>query len=257
MFQKRLMSGERGEANSRYVSSNASSVDTGEDQEKINAHRIKARNCQKHPPSYSDASDMTSDYSSSNDESDVTSTNSSVKKQSFISENRTSRLLKSDTNSDTESRTDNVSKNDSSYHVHRTKNKKDKVQHKIKQRKHNVNSFSQPNPPHSQSLQFQAQQVPYNAYPTGHFVPLMTGVPHFQSPPVFSTLPPPTYTEKPARQQVQATEPPVYSYLVRRGYTPLDATSSSVGHTLHVQKPVKKLEEPVLMLDSGVEYMRR
>lgn len=251
------MSGERGEANSRYVSSNASSVDTGEDQEKINAHRIKARNCQKHPPSYSDASDMTSDYSSSNDESDVTSTNSSVKKQSFISENRTSRLLKSDTNSDTESRTDNVSKNDSSYHVHRTKNKKDKVQHKIKQRKHNVNSFSQPNPPHSQSLQFQAQQVPYNAYPTRHFVPLMTGVPHFQSPPVFSTLPPPTYTEKPARQQVQATEPPVYSYLVRRGYTPLDATSSSVGHTLHVQKPVKKLEEPVLMLDSGVEYMRR
>ncbi|BFZ08674.1 hypothetical protein BsWGS_11712 [Bradybaena similaris] len=258
MFQKRLMSGGRGEANSRYVSSNASTVDSGEDQGKINAHRVKARNGQKQTPCYSDASDTTSDYSSSNDESDVTSTNSSVKKQSFISEDRTSRLLKSDTNSDTETRTDSVSENDSSHHVHRTKNKKDKVQHKIKQRKHKVNSFSEPNPSHSQSLQFQAQHVPYNAYPTGHFVPLMTAVPHFQSPPVFSTLPPPTYTEIPARQQVHATEPPVYSYLVRRGYTPIDATSSSVGHTLHVQKPVvKKLEEPELMLDSGVEYMRR
>ncbi|CAG5126740.1 unnamed protein product [Candidula unifasciata] len=260
VLQKRFINEEKSEARPRYASSNASFATTAEDsecfQEKTRSHH-KARKGQKPPPSYNDVSDVTSENSSSNDDSEVTSTDSSVKKPSSV--HKTSRSRKYDTDSDTESRTDEESENSSSRRADRTQRKRHNVRHKTKQqKKHDVKSVSQPNPPQPQLLPSQAQ-VPYNAYPTGHFIPMMTNVPHFQPPPVFPTLPPPTYTERPARQPVQPTEPPVYSYLVRRGYTPLDVESSSVvSHTLRGQRPVvKHSEEPELRLESGVEYMNR
>ena len=97
--------------------------------------------------------------------------------------------------------------------------------------------------------------MPYGA-PPGQFVPVMAAP--FQMMPGYA---PPQYPperhedSRPPRQpQVQPTEPPVYSYLVQRGYTPLDQLS---GDSHPSTQGSHRQEEPDIRLSSGVDYMKR
>jgi len=100
----------------------------------------------------------------------------------------------------------------------------------------------------------------YPAYPPGQFVPVMAGPPQFQPVQMMPAYPPQPYQGAPAQgpptgPPIQPTDPPVYSYLVRRGYTPLDAQSQGSG--LSQRSGAGRVEEPETRLSSGVEYMRR
>lgn len=95
----------------------------------------------------------------------------------------------------------------------------------------------------------------------GQFVPIIAAPPTQQLPPPTAGPghPPPRYPGQPAPQgRVKPTDPPIYSYLVQRGYTPLDAgrdSPVSAANTSHSQASMEDSDKNIL--DSGVEYMRR
>ncbi|GFR81120.1 hypothetical protein ElyMa_004061600 [Elysia marginata] len=96
--------------------------------------------------------------------------------------------------------------------------------------------------------------VPYGA--PGQFVPVMAAP--IQMMPGY---PPPQYppesqpeSRPPPPNQVHPTDPPVYSYLVQRGYTPLDQRSAASHPST---RDSHRQDEPDTRLSSGVDYMRR
>jgi hypothetical protein len=66
--------------------------------------------------------------------------------------------------------------------------------------------------------------------------------------------PPPGYPG-PRGPSVRPTDPPVYSYLVQRGYQPLDPDMTSSANTSHSRTSLDELDRNAAA--SGVEYMRR
>lgn len=111
-----------------------------------------------------------------------------------------------------------------------------------------------------------ASQPPYQpvqyvgGYPMipSQFVPVMAAPlqPQFHPLVAGSGFPPPRYPgeTQPQKPSVRPTDPPVYSYLVQRGYTPLDGRHSpaSSANTSQVSD-----DRDSSQLHSGVEYMRR
>lgn len=277
-FQKRhLMNDEKDKARPRYISVNTSFTAAEKEpdhREKIGASRVNSRNNRnKLPPSYKDAvCDHMSDHSS-DEESEITGSVISVKKMPVSSDeerSQGSRSSKSDSSSKSGSSSGTKSDEESNTEVDQSnegngarEKRHEKAPHRARLRdSEDLTSSSRHNPLHTLHLAPQMQQVPYGVYPSAHFVPVMTGPSQFQPFPVVPAFPPPNYPEKPAAfplgYQVQPTEPPVYSYLVRRGYTPLEAQSNSPASIVGSERlGDKKLEVPELRLDSGVEYMRR
>uniref|UniRef100_A0A0B6ZWA3 CUB domain-containing protein n=1 Tax=Arion vulgaris TaxID=1028688 RepID=A0A0B6ZWA3_9EUPU len=260
VFQKRqLMNDEKNKARSRYVSSNASFIEGDpENSKKMITTNVNLRNKgNKHPPLYNDVvSDRTSDHSSYQ-ESEVSSSSNSVKKrsQSTDEESTERSRTQSETQSDTESEDESRSEDYRSRQRARARKQK-KSLHKNKQRDKASNPKSKPNKPQQQPLpQSQMQQVPYGAYHPSHFVPMMAGPPQFQPVHMVPTYQPPPYPQNPdTMTQIQPTDPPIYSYLVRRGYTPQEQHSNSLASTVGSHKSD---DEPELRLGTGVDYMRR
>lgn len=90
--------------------------------------------------------------------------------------------------------------------------------------------------------------------PPGQFVPIMTapGQP-FMGP---GHAPPRYQGERPpAQSAIRPTDPPVYSYLVQRGYRPLDLDHPSSANTSRSQGSLEELDRNAAA--SGVEYMKR
>uniref|UniRef100_A0A2C9KKE3 CUB domain-containing protein n=1 Tax=Biomphalaria glabrata TaxID=6526 RepID=A0A2C9KKE3_BIOGL len=235
-------------------------------------HKGKNR---RQPPSYDEA---VSDQSS--DEGSQASSNSSLprkrppssdeersvkSKSSEWSKSTTrTRSTRTASSSETESE-ESHSEASSSGHQARAQRKKPKKQSEPKR--------SQQPPPQKQTRQHmplpQMQQPPrmqqpfvrpppmYSAYPPGQYVPIMSG-PQFQ--PVPGAYPPPRYPVQPQPSrglQVEPTDAPVYSYLVQRGYKPIDPASISQNSSDSHRSGGRRLEESDLRLDSGVEYMKR
>ena len=100
-------------------------------------------------------------------------------------------------------------------------------------------------------------------YPVAHgqFVPMMAAPPTQQFPPAMAGPghPPPRYPgQRPPQRAVQPTDPPVYSYLVQRGYQPLDAGRNSPVSQANTSRSHESLDDSDRnVLASGVEYMRR
>uniref|UniRef100_A0A0B6ZEA1 CUB domain-containing protein n=1 Tax=Arion vulgaris TaxID=1028688 RepID=A0A0B6ZEA1_9EUPU len=255
--KKRLMTLERDKSRPSHASNNTSFTDPEDDSdhfvEKIITPRVKSRN--KQLPSYDHAlSSQTSDHSS-DEGSEVSTSESSIRKRPLSSEEeRSEKSTATCTQSETES--------DRSGHRARTHKHKGKPQKSRKIYSNKNDSIpSTSNNSHQQLPQHQMQQVSYGAYPPGQFVPVMVGPNQFQQVAMVPSAQPVNYPEQaaaPPKSQVHPTEPPVYSYLVRRGYTPLDARSSSAVITSSTQRPGGgHLQDPELRLESGVEYMRR
>ncbi|XP_013064375.2 uncharacterized protein LOC106053350 isoform X2 [Biomphalaria glabrata] len=235
-------------------------------------HKGKNR---RQPPSYDEA---VSDQSS--DEGSQASSNSSlprkrppssdeersVKSKSSEWSRSTTRTRSTRTASSSETESEEShSEGSSSGHQARAQRKKPKKQSEPKR--------SQQPPPQKQTRQHmplpQMQQPPrmqqpfvrpppmYSAYPPGQYVPIMSG-PQFQ--PVPGAYPPPRYPVQPQPSrglQVEPTDAPVYSYLVQRGYKPIDPASISQNSSDSHRSGGRRLEESDLRLDSGVEYMKR
>ena len=101
------------------------------------------------------------------------------------------------------------------------------------------------------------------SYPVapGQFVPILAAPPTQQFQPAVAGPghPPPHYPGQPAPQgNIKPTDLPIYSYLVQRGYTPLDTgrdSPVSQANTSHSQASMDDSDKNILA--SGVEYMRR
>ncbi|CAL1539904.1 unnamed protein product [Lymnaea stagnalis] len=273
-FQKRrLMNEENVRPKDRYVANSAySEPEDARDSfvEKVITSRVKTRN--NRPPSYAEAlSDQPSESSEEEDHSDGSSSGSSVGKRSVSSEEERSERSSArsrSTRSGTPSETESESESDapSSRRGHRTRPGKPKK----KKRRDSSDADGGPSRPRHQhqqpptAVQMQRppmQSMPYGAYPPGQFVPMMAGPPAFQPVPMVPGYPPPRYPVEPRPvrgPQVHPTDIPVYSYLVQRGYKPVEDSNTSQGSGGDTPRSGNgRLEEPELRLDSGVEYMRR
>ena len=240
----------------------------------------RGKSKRRNPPSYKD---VVSDEESEEDYSD--DDDKSLGKRSFSSE-EDSVTDETETESETESEESDYSDDRSSRRNRGAKAKplkSSKNRHRRKPRKassrdsrnsdhthssrdnlsrHSRDNLSRhPQPPHP--------AVPYGyppaaaGYPPGQFVPVMPGgAPQFQPVQILpypAHNPAPPRQDEPPRPDIQPTDPPVYSYLVRRGYTPKEPkTSGSAGSVSGSQRSgADRLEEPDQRLSSGVEYMRR
>lgn len=255
----------------RYASNNASFTEPEEEEdsdhfvERIITPRVKTRN--KQPPSYDRAmSNHVSDHSS-DEGTEVSSSDNSVKKRPLSSSEES---RSSSTQSETVSQEGSESEDDRSSRGHgarawRPKNKPHKSRRRDLDEDDGASSRSghrYRQPPQPLQPQPQMHQVPYGAYPPGQFVPMMPYPGHLQPAAMAPTFLPQGYPEQqtpaPSGSKVEPTEPPVYSYLVRRGYTPLDVNSNPSGSIASGQRlGGRRLEDPEQRLDSGVEYMRR
>ncbi|CAG5126150.1 unnamed protein product [Candidula unifasciata] len=273
---QRLMGAEKEKPKSQYVSSNASFTEPEEDSdhfvEKVITPRVKTNRSwqRKRPPSYAEAvSDHISDPSSE-EESEVSGSDSTVKKRPpSSSESRSERSGSSYTQSETESeavssRSSHASRDQGAraqrenrrpHHHHHGRISED---HRHRHQPE-LKRAAQPQP--VPAAQLHMQQVPYGAYPSGQFVPVMVGPNQFQQMAMAPNFPPPGYSDEQAAVQgshIQPTDPPVYSYLVQRGYRPLDARSGSAPSMAGSHRAGGgQLEDSDLRLDSGVEYMKR
>ncbi|XP_005112370.1 nucleolar and coiled-body phosphoprotein 1 isoform X2 [Aplysia californica] len=246
--------------------------------EKVITPRVRPTNKrQGRPPSYEEAiSDHPSDHSSDEEESNAESSDDSVRKKPVSSEEESERSSRSETESEEESEEEESSDDDSrrgrGARAGRRKPRNDKRHHKLKpkktssrdsrdgdgpSRRHPGPSAQPPPPMHPM------QAGPYPGYPPGQFVPVMAGPPQFQTVPMVPAYPAPRYPEDepraaPRGPDIQPTDPPVYSYLVRRGYTPMDQHNSSAASMSGSQRSgADRVDEPDIRLESGVEYMRR
>lgn len=276
---QRLVGAEKNKPKSQYVSSNASFTEPEDDSdhfvEKVITPRVKTnRRWQpKRPPSYSEAVSDHASNASSDEESEVSGSESTVRKRPLSSdesrsEKSGSSYTQSETGSEaTSSRSSNTSSREQGARAHREKRKVHKS--KIPTSDSHDRHIHRPHQEHQQATQpqpmpaaqYHMQQVPYGVYPSGQFVPVRVGPNQFQQVAIAPNFPPPSYSdEQTAAQgsQVHLTEPPVYSYLVQRGYRPLDARSGSAPSVAGSHRAGgRRLEDPELRLDSGVEYMRR
>ncbi|KAK7101651.1 uncharacterized protein [Littorina saxatilis] len=100
--------------------------------------------------------------------------------------------------------------------------------------------------------------------PQGQFVPIMAPPPGQQYAQMGPGYPPPRYQGQPQPQpqppqsNIRPTDPPIYSYLVQRGYTPLDMgrdSPVSLANTSQSQASADDSDKNIL--SPGVEYMRR
>lgn len=99
----------------------------------------------------------------------------------------------------------------------------------------------------------------------GQFMPVMTAPQQQQFRPVAvgPGYPPPNYPGgvRPLQSNIKPTDPPVYSYLVQRGYRPLDepqSAASSLNTSQHSDSRLLQTDESETNnLHSGVEYMKR
>ncbi|XP_059179447.1 uncharacterized protein LOC131958432 isoform X2 [Physella acuta] len=274
-FQKRrLMKEENEKSRPRYNQPVEDAPDNFK--ERVIVSRVKGRS--KQPPSYNDALSDSASERSSDEESEATSSNSTVRKRPPSSSEderserssrrsrsteRSSRSSRSPTPSETESEEVSESDGDSRYSNRRHKARKPKP------KKPQAKAGPSRKPPQQQQQQPyprqpvpQMQPMPYGAYPPGQFVPMMAGPPHVQPVPMVPGYPPPRYPVNqrdmaPRGPQVQPTDIPVYSYLVQRGYKPIDLNNSQGSVPESQGSGGGRLEEPDLRLDSGVEYMRR
>lgn len=131
-------------------------------------------------------------------------------------------------------------------------------------------------PPPPGAVPLQPGMQPHPAYPgyppmgymggypmaPGQFVPVMAAPPTqaFPQPPNAAMgpgHPPPRYPGQRPAGNVRPTDPPIYSYLVQRGYTPLDrdGDGNALNDTSHSQTSQDETDRRALA--SGVEYMRR
>ncbi|KAH9496336.1 hypothetical protein Btru_010646 [Bulinus truncatus] len=233
------------------------------------------------PPSYAEAVSDHTPENSSDEESEVSSSNASVRKKPPSSDDdhsseRSSVRTRSSDRSRSTARTrtthtltaseseeeSHSSDRSSSRNQARARGKKPRQKNRPASKKTQRPAHSQQS--HHQPVQ-QMQQPPlrppmYGAYPPGQYVPVMAGPPQFHPVPMAQGYFPPRYSNQPQNAvvpprgpQVQPTDIPVYSYLVQRGYKPIDTSASQVssgsGENRH--------GEPDLRLDSGVEYMKR
>lgn len=283
-FETRRLTNERDGVRPRYANTNTSYAHREEDdpdhfQEKVITSRSRpinrgreARNSR--PPSYAEA--VSDDQSQQSTEDEEYSSDASVGKKSLVSEeassrSRSSRSSRSEASTQSESEDSNGGSESSSsqrrYRRDRERRAKARrpppaargTKPKGKTRRDSSNASETGSNSTRPSRIKQAQhppapvamgQMPYGA--PGQFVPLMAAP--IQMMPGY---PPPQYPPEtqpdmrpPPPNQVHPTDPPVYSYLVQRGYTPLDQNSAGSGGA-------RKPEEPDTRLSSGVDYMRR
>ncbi|GFN84520.1 hypothetical protein PoB_001102600 [Plakobranchus ocellatus] len=281
-FEARRLTSEKDGVRPRYATTNFSYSDREEDdpdhfQEKVITPRARAINRRRgnrsnRPPSYEEAvSDNVSEHSS-----EEYSSNASVGKKSLSSEeasSRRTRSSRSDSETPTQSESEDsrsgsessVSSSDRRRRKGRARGARAKRPPVTKSRKSRAgrdsSNASDGGSGTTRSSRQQhatqpmaAQPMPYGA--PGQFVPVMAAP--F---PMVPGYPPPHYpqdrqqaSQHPSQPQVQPTDPPVYSYLVQRGYTPLDQLS---GASQPSSQGVRRPKEPDTRLSSGVDYMRR
>ncbi len=230
----------------------------------------------RRPPSYEEAVSDEDDLSeqSSGEESGAESSEGSVGKRSITSSERSDVTRSSQSRSETES--EGESSEEGSRRGARGGGRKSRrrtdythSKHRAKKpmsrdsRERDSDTSSRRRARHSPPPAPPGPPVPYPAYPPGgQFVPVMAG-PQFQPVPLVPAYAPPRYPaetrpphpSQPAMSSVQPTDPPVYSYLVRRGYNPVDTQSqASVSGS---QRSGGHRDEPDVRLEHGVEYMRR
>ena len=274
-----------------YASRNASYIEPEEAEdnfkEKIitpRVHRRKKRHSGR-PPSYDDAmSDPPSEVSSSEEEESEESSDESVKKRRPSSDEE-SDSNKSDTESEEETEeedSDADSRHGAARGGRRRRTGRSNNHHKPKSSKPSSrdsrdsrdtrDGVGRPYRRNGNATSAHPAPMPYPSYPAvppgyppGQFVPVMTGPPpQYQPVPIISPMVPPQqisedthpHLSEPRQPNVQPTDPPVYSYLVRRGYNPIDATSNGSGSVAGSQMS-RSREEPDQRLSTGVEYMRR
>ncbi|BFZ10813.1 hypothetical protein BsWGS_13852 [Bradybaena similaris] len=276
---QRLVGVEKEKPKSQYVSSNASFSEPEDDSdhfvEKVITPRVKTnkRWQPKRPPSYSEAVSDHASNASSDEESQVSGSESTIRKRPLSSdESRSEKSGSSYTQSETgsEAASSRSSNNSSRAEAARAQREKRKLhKSKIPNSDSHDGRIHRPHREHQQATQPQSmpaaqyhmQQVPYGVYPSGQFVPVMVGPNQFQQVAIPPNFPPPSYSDEQAAaqgSQVHLTDPPVYSYLVQRGYKPLDARSGAATSVAGSHRAGRgRSEDPELRLDSGVEYMRR
>ncbi|XP_067684672.1 uncharacterized protein [Haliotis asinina] len=109
----------------------------------------------------------------------------------------------------------------------------------------------------------------YPGQPGPQFMPMAPGPGHFQPIQGHPNMPPPTYPGDARPQpkkpyEVKPSDPPIYSYLVQRGYQPVDgrdspvsvSTNASACSDTHLIQP-EDSDMSAHNLASGVEFMRR
>uniref|UniRef100_A0A2C9M3M7 CUB domain-containing protein n=1 Tax=Biomphalaria glabrata TaxID=6526 RepID=A0A2C9M3M7_BIOGL len=278
-FQKAQLMKREKEAKNRFVANTA--FNGQEDRPDNFREKIivpsKHKSGNRRPPSYDEvvsdsaserSSDEESDASapprkrsaSSEEESDRSSARSRSSERSSVRSSERSRSTartrstRSPSPSDTESEEEGHSDDSSSRRQARAYRRKPKKHSEPKRHQPPRQAKQQQLPPQMQ--QPYMQPPIYGAYPPGQYVPIMTAPPPFQ--PIPSGYPPPSYTVQPQNTLApQPTDIPVYSYLVQRGYKPVDDLNVSHSSTDSHRSRGRRLEEPDLRLESGVEYMKR
>lgn len=241
--------------------------------EKVITPRVRSRpNRQREhrPPSFEEAtresSTEHSDDEDTEDSEDTEYSNASSIKKKRITSSEEESSYESESESETESEEDSR-RGDRGRRPNRKDKKKKKNQAKSKNRRPRSSTDGETSSYRSGPRDKRgppAQPATASKYPQGQYIPVMAGHPTFQPIPMVSNYPPPQYpvdTQEPRSRQpdIRPTDPPVYSYLVRRGYNPIDpkvdrernSPASSIGQRN------QSMEEPDLPLQSGVEYMRR
>ena len=287
-YESRRLTTERDGVRPRYATTNFSYADREEDdpdhfEEKVITPRSRPINRRREtrssrPPSYAEA---VSDDASQQSSEEEYSSDASIGKKSLSSEEARSRSSRS-TGSETPTQSESEN-SDSESSSRRRRYRRDRERgararrlppavktpkSRGKTRRDSSNAsetesnstrFSrqhQQQPLHQQPAPVPMGHMPYGA--PGQFVPVMAAP--FQMMPSY---PPPQYPPETERQtasrpppplQVHPTEPPVYSYLVQRGYTPLDQLSAASHPS---SQGSHRQEEPDTRLSSGVDYMRR
>ncbi|KAK6994142.1 apoptotic chromatin condensation inducer in the nucleus-like isoform X1 [Biomphalaria glabrata] len=278
-FQKAQLMKREKEAKNRFVANTA--FNGQEDRPDNFREKIivpsKHKSGNRRPPSYDEvvsdsaserSSDEESDASapprkrsaSSEEESDRSSARSRSSERSSVRSSERSRSTartrstRFPSPSDTESEEEGHSDDSSSRRQARAYRRKPKKHSEPKRHQPPRQVKQQQLPPQMQ--QPYMQPPIYGAYPPGQYVPIMTAPPPFQ--PIPSGYPPPSYTVQPQNTLApQPTDIPVYSYLVQRGYKPVDDLNVSHSSTDSHRSRGRRLEEPDLRLESGVEYMKR
>ncbi|RUS85111.1 hypothetical protein EGW08_007116 [Elysia chlorotica] len=289
---RRLTVEKEGGARPRYATTNLSYAHREEDhpdhfEEKVITPRRRAINRRSdtrssRPPSYAEA---VSDDESRRSSEEEYSSDASVAKKSLSSEeasSQSSRSSRSKSESESESGSGSSGSESSSSRRRRRRDRDKGARARkpppkpLKSRGKTRRGSSNASETESTSTRHSRQQQPrHHPHPPHHPGPVAMGHMPYGAPGQFVPMmaapiqmmpgyPPPQYppqTERhqpalrpPPPNQVQPTEPPVYSYLVQRGYTPLDQLSAASHPSTQGSG---RQEEPETRLTSGVDYMRR